>query len=48
METTVGGAVKRLGGLPVMGFAAYEYTNGAKNFGFVSDHKTTVAGSALD
>ena len=35
-------------GLPVLGFAAFEYTNETKNFGFVSDHKTTVAGSALE
>jgi len=36
----------RLNGLPVMGFAAFEYTNGSKNFGFVSDHKTSIGGSA--
>ena len=43
-----GTAGSHINGLPVMGFAAFEYTNGAKNFGFVSDHKTTVGGSALD
>ena len=37
----------RIDGLPVMGFAAFEYTNTNSNYGFVSDHKTTVAGSAL-
>lgn len=34
-------------GLPVMGFAAFKYVNGASSFGFVSDHKTDVTGSAL-
>lgn len=38
---------KVLDGLPVVGFAAFEYTNGSKNFGFVSDHKTTVTGSGI-
>ena len=44
--TTVNGN-KVLEGLPVMGFAAFEYTNGSKNFGFVSDHKTSIAGSGI-
>jgi len=44
--TTVNGA-KALDGLPVLGFAAFEYTNGSKNFGFVSDHKTSIAGSGI-
>ena len=38
---------KVLNGLPVLGFAAFEYTNGSKNFGFVSDHKTTITGSGI-
>jgi hypothetical protein len=37
----------RMNGLPVIGFAAFEYTNGSKNFGFVSDHKTSIGGSAV-
>jgi hypothetical protein len=37
----------RLKGLPVMGFAAFKYVNGDRTFGFVSDHKTTTAGSAI-
>ena len=37
----------RLEGLPVMGFAAFKYVNGDRTFGFVSDHKTTTAGSAI-
>ena len=45
--STAGNGETRLKGLPVMGFAAFEYTNGSKNFGFVSDHKTSVAGSAV-
>lgn len=36
-----------LQGLPVMGVAAFEYTNATSNFGFASDHKTSVVGSAL-
>lgn len=48
MDATDGAADKRrIQGLPVMGFAAFEYTNGASNFGFVSDHKTAIAGSGL-
>ena len=38
---------KVLNGLPVLGFAAFEYTNGSKNFGFVADHKTTITGSGI-
>lgn len=38
---------KVLNGLPVIGFAAFEYTNGTKNFGFVSDHKTMITGSGI-
>ena len=34
-------------GLPVIGFAAFKYTNATSNYGFVSDHKTSVGGSAL-
>ena len=45
--SSAGAGETRLQGLPVLGFAAFEYTNGAKNFGFVSDHKTSIAGSAL-
>lgn len=37
----------RINGLPVIGFAAFEYTAGANNYGFVSDHKSSVGGSAL-
>jgi len=37
----------RLEGLPVMGFAAYKYANGDRSYGFVSDHKTSTAGSAI-
>ena len=49
MDSTDGAADKRrIQGLPVMGFAAFEYTNGSKNFGFVSDHKTTIAGSGIN
>ena len=48
MDATDGDAAKRrIQGLPVIGFAAFEYTNGSKNFGFVSDHKTSVSGSGL-
>jgi hypothetical protein len=47
-STPTGANGATINGLPVLGFAAFEYTNGAKNFGFVSDHKTTVAGSALE
>jgi hypothetical protein len=36
-----------LDGLPVMGFAAFEYTNATSNFGFVAEHKTSVGGSAI-
>jgi hypothetical protein len=42
--TNTGG---NLEGLPVIGFAAFEYTNATSNYGFVSDHKTSVTGSAL-
>jgi hypothetical protein len=45
--TPTGSAGDRIQGLPVMGFAAFEYTNATSNFGFVADHKTSVAGSAL-
>ena len=38
---------KTLDGLPAMGFAAFKYTNATSNYGFVSDHKTDVAGSAF-
>ena len=38
---------KYLDGLPVMGFAAYKYGNGDREYGFVSDHKTSKAGSAI-
>jgi hypothetical protein len=34
-------------GLPAIGFGAFKYVNGASSFGFVSDHKTEVAGSAI-
>jgi hypothetical protein len=34
-------------GLPAMGFAAYKYVNGDRTYGFVSDHKGMVSGSAL-
>jgi len=40
-------AGRLIGGLPVMGFAAFEYTNATSNYGFVSDHKTSIGGSAL-
>jgi hypothetical protein len=46
-SSTAGSNKNRLKGLPVMGFAAFEYTNGASNYGFVSDHKSSIAGSAL-
>jgi len=49
MDSTDGAADKRrIQGLPVMGFAAFEYTNATSNFGFVSDHKTSIAGSGLN
>ena len=38
---------KAMDGLPAMGFAAFKYTNATSNYGFVSDHKTDVAGSAF-
>lgn len=41
-------AGETIDGLPVMGFAAFEYTNATSNYGFVSDHKTAIGGSALD
>jgi hypothetical protein len=48
---TVGGSNTangtRINGLPTIGFAAFEYTAGANNYGFVSDHKSSVGGSAL-
>jgi hypothetical protein len=34
-------------GLPAIGFAAFKYTNATSNYGFVSDHKTDVTGSAF-
>jgi hypothetical protein len=43
-----GGAAGTLGGLPVMGFAAFEYTNATSNFGFAAEHKTSVGGSAIE
>ena len=49
-SSTVGGAAAngtRVNGLPVLGFAAFEYTNATSNYGFVSDHKTSVGGSGL-
>ena len=36
-----------LNGLPVMGFAAFKYANDTRSYGFVSEHKTTTAGSAI-
>jgi hypothetical protein len=36
-----------LNGLPAMGFAAFKYVNGDRTYGFVSDHKGNVAGSAV-
>ena len=36
-----------LQGLPAMGFAAYKYVNSNMSFGFVSDHKGNVCGSAV-
>jgi hypothetical protein len=36
-----------INGLPAMGFAAFKYVNGDAVYGFVSDHKTDVTGSAL-
>ena len=49
MDSTDGNAAKRrIQGLPVMGFAAFEYTNATSNFGFVSDHKTSIAGSGIN
>jgi hypothetical protein len=41
------GAGVGIDGLPVMGFAAFKYVNGDAVYGFVSDHKTDVTGSAL-
>jgi hypothetical protein len=34
-------------GLPAIGFAAFKYANGDRAFGFVSDHKGNIAGSAV-
>jgi hypothetical protein len=36
-----------LDGLPAIGFAAFKYANGDRTYGFVSDHKGNVAGSAV-
>jgi hypothetical protein len=46
---TVNGAASNgtIDGLPVMGFAAFEYTNATSNYGFVAEHKTSVGGSAI-
>ena len=38
---------KTIDGLPAIGFGAYKYTNATSNYGFVSDHKTDIAGSAF-
>ena len=49
--STVGGSAAkttRINGLPVLGFAAFEYTNATSNYGFVADHKTSVGGSGLE
>lgn len=50
--TSIGGVTnvnptKGLYGLPAMGFAAFKYVNGAMSFGFTSDHKGMVTGSAV-
>jgi hypothetical protein len=37
----------RLDGLPAMGFAAFKYANGDRSYGFVSEHKSRTAGSAI-
>ena len=37
----------RLLGLPAMGFAAFKYANGDRTYGFVSEHKSRTAGSAI-
>jgi hypothetical protein len=47
-STAPAGAAGTIDGLPVLGFAAFEYTNATSNFGFVSDHKTQVGGSAIE
>jgi hypothetical protein len=39
--------VNALGGLPVMGFAAFKYANADRSYGFVSEHKSTTTGSAI-
>jgi hypothetical protein len=48
-NTVAGGAAGNAGlnGLPVMGFAAFKYANDARSYGFVAEHKTTTAGSAI-
>lgn len=38
---------KTIDGLPAIGFGAFKYTNATSNYGFVSDHKTDIAGSAF-
>ena len=43
----VSNTVKAIRGLPAVGFGAYKYVNGDASFGFVSDHKTEVGGSAV-
>lgn len=45
--TNANGAATVFEGLPAMGFAAVKFVNGSASYGFVSDHKTDTAGSAV-